>query len=177
MEVEQTGDDDESQASTLDDTLGENADADVSEAKLAEREKKRSDEIMSFVTEIYQPDPSKLIMKGKRQLVLPPWATDRDCAKCTLCEEMRQTDRSKSGEAKPECLRCRGPMLIAEEVATATSEIPWSTDELELVKTAMAANRESHNLDNERKLVRSETKEPDKKKKPESFINKVFGHD
>ena len=84
MEVEQSGDADESQASTLDDTLGEHADADVSEAKTAEHEKKRIDEIMSFVTDIYQPDPSKPIMKGKQQFVLPPWATDRDAAKCTF---------------------------------------------------------------------------------------------
>ena len=42
----------------------------------------------------------------------------------------------------------------------------------------MVANRESHNHDNEKKFVKSETMGPDKKKKkPESFINKVFGHD
>ena len=79
---------------------------------------------MSFVTEIYQPDPSKLIMKGKRQFVLPPWATDRDSAKCTFCEGMCKVDLPVSGEAKPECLKCGGSLLIAEEIATATSETP-----------------------------------------------------
>ena len=101
MEVGPSGDADESQTSALDDAVGENADADVSEATLAEHEEKRIDEIMSFVTEIYQPDPSKLIMKGKRQFVLPPWATDRDSAKCTFCEGMCKVDQPVSGEAKP----------------------------------------------------------------------------
>ena len=66
--------------------------------------------------------------------------------------------------------------MIAEDIATATSEIPWSTDELNLVKSVMVSNRDSHNHDNDKKLIKSETEEPDKKK-PEPFINKVFGHD
>ena len=177
MEVEHSGDADESQASTLDDMQGENADADASEVKADENEKKRIEEIMSFVTDIYQPDASKLIMKGNQQFVLTPWATDRDSAKCTFCEGMCQTDRSGSSEAKPVCLRCGGVLLIAEEVATATSEVPWSTDELDLVKAVMVANYENHNLENEKKSVKSETKESEKKKKPEPFINQVFGHD
>ena len=67
MEVEPSGNADESQTSALDDALGENADADVSEATKAEHEEKRIDKIMSYVTEVYQPDPSKLIVKGSRQ--------------------------------------------------------------------------------------------------------------
>ena len=60
-----------SQTSALDGALGENADADVTEAMKAEQEEKRIDKIMSYVTEVYQPDPSKLIMKGSRQFVFP----------------------------------------------------------------------------------------------------------
>ena len=132
---------------------------------------------MSFVTDICQPDAAKMIMKGNQQFVLPPWATDRDSAKCAFCERMCQTDRPGSGEVKPVCSRCGGVLLIAEEVATATSDVPWTTDELDLVKAVMVANRESHNLENETKSVKSETKGPEKKKKLEPFINQVFGHD
>ena len=95
-----------SQTSALDGALGENADADVTEAMKAEQEEKRIDKIMSYVTEVYQPDPSKLIMKGSRQFVLPPWATDRNSAKCTFCEGLCQVDQPLRGEAKPVCSRC-----------------------------------------------------------------------
>ena len=66
--------------------------------------------------------------------------------------------------------------MIAEEVATATSDVPWTADDFELVKVVMRANRDIHNLGNETKSVKSETKESEKKK-TEPFINQVFGHD
>ena len=80
------------QIPALDDELGEDADADVSEAVKAEQEEKRIDKIMSYVTEVYHPEPSKLIMKDEKQFVLPPWAKDRNTAKCTFCEALCQVD-------------------------------------------------------------------------------------
>ena len=63
---------DDDQIPALDDELGEDADANVSEAEKAEQEEKRTNKIMSYVTEVYRPKPSKLIMKNEKQFVLPP---------------------------------------------------------------------------------------------------------
>ena len=81
------------------------------------------------------------------------------------------------GEDKPVCSRCEGTLLIAEDIAAATSETPWSADDIDLVTEVICTNRENHNLDNDKTGIKSETKEPDKKKGTKSYINKVFGHD
>ena len=173
MEVESGENTDDSQIPALDDALGENADA---EAVKAEQEEKRINKIMSYVTKVYRPDPSKLIMKDDRQFVLPPWAKDRNTAKCTFCEALCQVDRPLRGETKPVCSRCEGTLLIAEDIAAATSDTPWSADDLNLVTEVIGGNRETHNLDNDKAATKTEKKVPDKKKKTKSFINKVFGH-
>ena len=81
------------------------------------------------------------------------------------------------GEDKPVCSRCEGTLLIAEDIAAATSETTWSADDLDLVTEVICTNRENHNLDNDKTGIKSETKKPDKKKGTKSYINKVFGHD
>ena len=69
---------------------------------------------------------------------------------------------------------CGGVLLIAEEVATATSDVPWTSEDLELAKEVVWANRDIHDLENQRS-VKSETES--KGKKIEPFINQCFGHD
>ena len=86
MVVEHGENTDTSQAPGHDGTQGEDADANVPDVKAAEN--KRIEEIMSFVTEVYKPDASKMFMRTNQQFILPPWAIDRNSAKCTLCEKM-----------------------------------------------------------------------------------------
>ena len=69
MAVEHGENADASQASAQDGAQGEDADANVPEVKAAEN--KRIEEIMRFVTEIYLPDASKMIMRDNRQFVFP----------------------------------------------------------------------------------------------------------
>ena len=85
MEVEPDEDADDGQIPALDDELGEDTDANVSEAEKAEKVEKRINKIMSYVTKVYHPEPSRLIMKDEKQFVLPPWAKGRNTAKCTFC--------------------------------------------------------------------------------------------
>ena len=85
MVVEHGENADASQASAPDGTQGENADVNVSEAKAAEN--KRIEEIMSFVTGIYQPDASKMIMRDNRQFVLPPWGYGPELCKMYILWE------------------------------------------------------------------------------------------
>ena len=55
-------------------------------------------------------------------------------------------------------------MLIAEDIAAATSETSWSAGDIDLVTEVISTNRESHNHDNDKIGIKSETKKPDKKK-------------
>ena len=96
MVVEHGENDDASQAFGHDRAQGEDADANVSEVKTAEN--KRIEEIMSFVTEVYKPDASKMFMGANQQFVLPPWATGANSAKCTVCEKIHQADRPEDIE-------------------------------------------------------------------------------
>ena len=130
---------------------------------------------MNFVPEAYKPDDSKMFMGDDQQFVLPPWAIDRTIAKCALCEKMHKAGRPEEGEGKLACSSCGGILLIAEEVATATSDIPWTTEDLDLAKEVMKANRDIHGLQTQAS-VKAETKEP-KGKRQESFIHQCFGHD
>ena len=117
---------DASQAPGHDGTQGEDADASVPNSKAAEN--KQIEEIMNFVSEVYKPDDSKMFMRDSQQFVLPAWATDRSSAKCTLCGKMHKADRPEKGEEKLVCSICGGVLLIGEEVVTATSDVPWTTE-------------------------------------------------
>ena len=130
---------------------------------------------MNFASEAYRPDDSKMFMRDDQQFVLPPWAIDRNTAKCAFCEKMHKAGRPEEGEGKLACSSCGGILLIAEEVATATSDIPWTTEDLDLAKEVMKANRDIHDLQTQAS-VKAETKEP-KGKRQESFIHQCFGHD
>ena len=80
-------------------------------------------------------------------------------------------------ESKPVCSRCGEALLIAEDIAAATSDTPWSAEDLNLVAEVIGGNRELHNLDSDRAATKTEKKVPAKKKKTKSVLNKVFGHD
>ena len=163
---------DASQASGHDGALGENADDSVPNSEAAN---KRIEEIMNFVSEVSKPDDSKMCMRDDQHFVLPPWAIDRNTAKCAFCEKVHKAGRPEGGEGKLACSSCGGILLIAEEVATATSDMPWTTEDLDLAKEVMKANRDIHDLQTQAS-VKAETKEP-KGKRQESFIHQCFGHD
>ena len=71
--------------------------------------------------------------------------------------------------------RCGGVLLIAGEIATATSDLPWTTNTLEIAKDVTKLNREAHDQQNHA-MVKEETTEP-KGKRHKSFIHQCFGHD
>ena len=177
MEVEPSGDANDGPNPASDDEFGEDADAQVSEAERAKQGEKRIDKIMRYVTKVYRPDASMLIMKGEMHFVLPPWAVDRNTAKCTFCEERRQVDLPWLEESKPTCSRCGEAMLIADDVAAATSDTTWSVGDGDLIEEVISGNRESHIHDNDRAAVETEKKVPAKNQKTKPVLNKVFGHD
>ena len=130
---------------------------------------------MDFVSEVYKSDDSKMFVRNDQQFVLPPCATDRNTAKCAVCEKMHKAGRPEGGEGKLAYSSCGGILLIAEEVATATSDLPWTTESLDIAKEVMKANRDIHDLQAQAS-IKTETKEP-KGKRQESFIHQCLGHD
>ena len=148
----------------------------------------RAADIMNFVTEVYKPDDSKMFMRGDRQFVLPPWAIDRNTAKCAFCERRHEMGWPEEDEERLSCSKCGGTLLIAE-IATATSNIPWTAEDLDMVKHVMRTNRECHDLQ-VHEAIKKEAKEkagkkpeqsgkkPEPKgKKQETYIHQCFGHD
>ena len=92
---------------------------------------------------------------------------------------MHEAGWSEEDEERLFCSKCGGTLPIAEEVATVTSNIPWTAEDLDMVKEAMKANREVHDLqieENAKKKKKPGTK-PEPKRKTETFIHQCFGHD
>ena len=129
---------------------------------------------MKFVSDVYTTDDSKMFMKGDQQFILPLWATDQNTAKCAFCERTHEVVRPEGSEGKLTCAGCGGILLIVGEIATATSDLPWTTDTLDIAKEVMKHNHEAHDQQNH-VVVKEEAKEP-KGKRHKSFIHQCFGH-
>ena len=130
---------------------------------------------MKFVSDVYTPDDSKMFMKGDQQFILPPWATDQNTAKCAFCGRTEKAVRPEGIKGKLTCSGCGGILLIAGEIATATSDLPWATNTLEIAKEVMKLNSEAHDQQNHA-MVKEEKTEPTAKRH-KSFIHQCFGHD
>ena len=130
---------------------------------------------MEFVSDVYKSDDSKMFMKDDQQFILPPWAIDQNTAKCAFCERTHKAVRPGGSEGKLTCSGCGGILLIAGEIATATSDLPWTTETLDIAREVMKINREIHDQQNHA-VSKEETTEP-KGKRHESFIHQCFGHD
>ena len=89
---------------------------------------------MNFVSEVYKSDEPKMFMKDDQQFVLPPWAVDQKTAKCAFCEKIHEAVRPRRGEGKLTCTGCGGILLVVGEIATATSELPWTSETLDIAK-------------------------------------------
>ena len=116
-----------------------------------------------------------MFMKGDQQFVLPPWAKDQNTAKCSFCGRIDNAARPEGTKGKLTCSGCGGILLIAGDIATATSDLPWTTNTLEVAKEVMKISREAHDQQNHA-VVKEEVTEP-KGKRHKSFIHQCFGHD
>ena len=177
MEVDTSGDANDGANPASDDEVGEAADAQVSEAERAKQVEQRINMVMGPVSKVYRPDSSMLIVKDDVHFVLPPWAVDRNTAKCAFCDERRQVDLPWVEDSKPACSRCGQPMLIAEDVAAEMSDTTWASIDGDLIEEVISGNREAHVLDSDRAAAEPEKKVPAKNQKTEPVLNKVFGHD
>ena len=91
MEVDYSGDANDDENPVSDEEDGENAGSQIPEAD------QRINMVMGPVDKVHSPDTSKLITKkdssgNERTCVLPPWAIDRNTAKCGFCGHERQID-------------------------------------------------------------------------------------
>ena len=176
MEVDDSGDANDGENPVSDEEDGENAGSQFPEAD------QRINMVMGPVTKVHSPDTSKLIMKrdssgNERNYVLPPWAEDRNTAKCGFCGHERQIDLPWVEESKPACPRCQQTMLIAEDIAAEMSDTTWAANP-DLMAEILRDNRVDHVLESDRAATEPEKEVKAKNpQRTEGTLNKVFGHD
>ena len=125
MEVDYSGDADDDENTISDEEDGENAGSQFLEAD------QRISMVMGPVNKVHSPDTSKLITKrdssgNERTCVLPPWAIDRNTAKCGFCGHERQIVLPLVEGSSPTCPRCQQKMLVAEDIAAEMSDTTCS---------------------------------------------------
>ena len=176
MEVDYSGDANDDENPVSDEEDGENAGSQFPEAD------QRINMVMGPVNKVHSPDTSKLIMKkdssgNERNYVLPPWAKDRNTAKCGFCGHERQIVLPLVEESNPTCPICQQKMLVAEDIAAEMSDTTWATNP-DLMAEILRNNRVDHVLESDRAATESDKEVKAKSpQRTEGTLNKVFGHD
>ena len=132
---------------------------------------KQAKDIVNFVTSMYT-DVSRLYEKDDRAFFLPLWAKTPDDGKCVVCDALYAVKDERPDEIL-KCVRCRGKIVVAKNVAMPLAELPWNAGDLDFARMLFATNRAAHD-------AKARTKRDDKsikKVKDESSIHQAFGHD
>ena len=153
----------------------ENGSESEEENASAEEVSKRVEKIMHFVSNVYGTDDSRIFKKREKLHLLPRWATDLNIGKCVICDLLHEVDQPEGTEERLKCSDCSGQLVVARDVATPLSELPWTSSTITLAKEAMEHNRRVHDL-RAHGVVKDESKES-KGKGRQPCIHQCFGHD
>ena len=88
---------------------------------------------------------------------------------------LHEVVRQGKTEDRLKCSKCKGLVVVAKDVATPLSELPWMSSTINLAKEVMEHSRKVHD-EKTRGVVNDEPKAPTKRKR-QPFIHQCFGHD
>ena len=95
--------------------------------------------------------------------------------KCIMCDLLHEVVQQGKTEDRLKCSKCKGPVVVAKDVATPLSKLPWASSTINIAKEVMEHSRKVHD-EKTRGVVKDEPKAPTKRKR-QPFIHQFSGRD
>ena len=95
--------------------------------------------------------------------------------KCIMCDLLHEVVQQGKTDDRLKCSKCKGLVVVAKDVATPLSELPWTSPTINLAKEVMEHSGKVHDRKT-RGAIKDDSKAP-KKSKRQPFIHQCFGHD